>query len=296
MAELDNNQNTEKLTTRDKAQVNMLATSISTQLISFFGKNFGSLNSNFSNLKQEISNVSENISSVNNTSYSHIIRELNKSLNISKSFIKKHLDSVSASNLVELQERKKFLEESSEDNTKELKATNKEIIKITRKLAKDLRGQQAKALADEAKAKNEARLEEENQYKVKTYQVDTPESLQQKLKGFIKDPHLDTSKLTVKDRLSMVSDLKSGVAPEKILAQIKSLQKSNLEKRMDVFNAETAYYKRENSFYEDLAEVQKDLLKFQDKREQYFDYAEKVVGKLHEQEISVQDSIVFILL
>ena len=289
MAELDNNQNTEKLTTRDKAQVNMLATSISTQLISFFGKNFGSLNSNFSNLNQEISNVSENISSVNNTSYSHIIRDLNKSLNISKSFIKKHLDSVAASNLVELQERKKFLEESGEDNTKELKATNKEIIKITRKLAKDLRGQQAKALADEAKAKNEARLEEENQYKVKTRQVDTPESLQQKLKGFIKDPHLDTSKLTVKDRLSMVSDLKSGVAPEKILAQIKSLQKSNLEKRMDAFNAETAYYKRENSFYEDLAEVQKDLLKFQDKREQYFDYAEKVVGKLHEQEISVQD-------
>lgn len=289
MAELDNNQNTEKLTTRDKAQVNMLATSISTQLISFFGKNFGSLNSNFSNLNQEISNVSENISSVNNTSYSHIIRELNKSLNISKSFIKKHLDSVSASNLVELQERKKFLEESSEDNTKELKATNKEIIKITRKLAKDLRGQQAKALADEAKAKNEARLEEENQYKVKTYQVDTPESLQQKLKGFIKDPHLDISKLTVKDRVSMVSDLKSGVAPEKILAQIKSLQKSNLEKRIDAFNVENAYYKRENSFYEDLAEVQKDLLKFQDKREQYFDYAEKVVGKLHEQEISVQD-------
>ena len=289
MAELDNNQNTEKLTTRDKAQVNMLATSISTQLISFFGKNFGSLNSNFSNLNQEISNVSENISSVNNTSYSHIIRDLNKSLNISKSFIKKHLDSVAASNLVELQERKKFLEESGEDNTKELKATNKEIIKITRKLAKDLRGQQAKALADEAKAKNEARLEEENQYKVKTRQVDTPESLQQKLKGFIKDPHLDTSKLTAKDRVSMVSDLKSGVAPEKILAQIKSLQKSNLEKRMDAFNAETAYYKRENSFYEDLAEVQKDLLKFQDKREQYFDYAEKVVGKLHEQEISVQD-------
>lgn len=289
MANLDNNQNTEKLTTRDKAQVNMLANSISAQLISFFGKNFGSLNSNFSNLNQEISNVSENISSVNNTSYSHIIRELNKSLNISKSFIKKHLDSVSANNLIELQERKKFLEESSEDNTKELKATNKEIIKITRKLAKDLRGQQAKALADEAKAKNEARLEEEQQYKVKTRQVDTPESLQQKLKGFIKDPRLDISKLTVKDRVSMVSDLKSGVAPEKILAQIKSLQKSNLEKRIDTFNAENAYYKRENSFYEDLAEVQKDLLKFQDKREQYFDYAEKVIGKLHEQEISVQD-------
>lgn len=289
MANLDNNQNTEKLTTRDKAQVNMLANSISAQLISFFGKNFGSLNSNFSNLNQEISNVSENISSVNNTSYSHIIREFNKSLNISKSFIKKHLDSVSASSLIELQERKKFLEESSEDNTKELKATNKEIIKITRKLASDLKGQQAKALADEAKAKNEARLEEEQQYKVKTRQVDTPESLQQKLKGFIKDPHLDISKLTVKDRVSMVSDLKSGVAPEKILAQIKSLQKSNLEKRIDAFNAENAYYKRENSFYEDLAEVQKDLLKFQDKREQYFDYAEKVVGKLHEQEISVQD-------
>lgn len=289
MAELDNNQNTEKLTTRDKAQVNMLANSISAQLISFFGKNFGSLNSNFSNLNQEISNVSENISSVNNTSYSHIIRELNKSLNISKSFIKKHLDSASASSLIELQERKKFLEESSEDNTKELKATNKEIIKITRKLAKDLRGQQANALAEEAKAKNEARLEEEQQYKVKTRQVDTPESLQQKLKGFIKDPYLDISKLTAKDRVSMVSDLKSGVAPEKILAQIKSLQKSNLEKRIDAFNAENAYYKRENSFYEDLAEVQKDLLKFQDKREQYFDYAEKVVGKLHEQEISVQD-------
>lgn len=289
MANLDNNQNTEKLTTRDKAQVNMLANSISAQLISFFGKNFGSLNSNFSNLNQEISNVSENISSVNNSSYSHIIRDLNKSLNISKSFIKKHLDSISANSLIELQERKKFLEESSEDNTKELKATNKEIIKITRKLAKDLRGQQAKALADEAKAKNEARLEEENQYKVKTRQVDTPESLQQKLKGFIKDPHLDISKLTVKDRVSMVSDLKSGVAPEKILAQIKSLQKSNLKKRLDAFNAENAYYKRENSFYEDLAEVQKDLLKFQDKREQYFDYAEKVVGKLHEQEISVQD-------
>lgn len=289
MVNLDNNQNTEKLTTRDKAQVSMLANSISAQLISFFGKNFGSLNSNFSNLNQEISNVSENISSVNNTSYSHIIRELNKSLNISKSFIKKHLDSVSANNLIELQERKKFLEESSEDNTKELKATNKEIIKITRKLAKDLSGQQAKAFADEAKAKNEARLEEEQQYKVKTRQVDTPESLQQKLKGFIKDPRLDISKLTVKDRVSMVSDLKSGVAPEKILAQIKSLQKSNLEKRIDAFNAENAYYKRENSFYEDLAEVQKDLLKFQDKREQYFDYAEKVVGKLHEQEISVQD-------
>lgn len=289
MAKFDNNQNTEKLTTRDKAQVNMLANSISAQLISFFGKNFGTLNSNFSNLNQEISNVSENISSVNNTSYSHIIRELNKSLNISKSFIKKHLDSVSASSLIELQERKKFLEESNEGNSKELKATNKEIIKITRKLAKDLRGQQAKALADEAKAKEEARLEKEKQYKVKTHQVDTPESLQQKLKGFIKDPHLDISKLTVKDRVSMVSDLKSGVAPEKILAQIKSLQKSNLEKRIDAFNAENAYYKRENSFYEDLAEVQKDLLKFQDKREQYFDYAEKVVGKLHEQEISVQD-------
>lgn len=289
MAKLDNNQNTEKLTTRDKAQVNMLANSISAQLISFFGKNFGSLNSNFSNLNQEISNVSENISSVNNTSYSRIIRELNKSLNISKSFIKKHLDLASANELKELQERKKFLEESNEDNSKELKVTNKEIIKITRKLASDLRGQQAKALADEAKAKNEARLEEEQQYKVKTRQVDTPESLQQKLKGFIKDPHLDISKLTVKDRVSMVSDLKSGVAPEKILAQIKSLQKSNLEKRIDAFNAENAYYKRENSFYEDLAEVQKDLLKFQDKREQYFDYAEKVVGKLHEQEISVQD-------
>ena len=289
MAKLDNNQNTEKLTTRDKAQVSMLANSISAQLISFFGKNFGSLNSNFSNLNQEISNVSENISSVNNSSYSHIIRELNKSLNISKSFIKKHLDSASANELKELQERKKFLEESNEDNSKELKATNKEIIKITRKLAKDLRGQQAKALAEEAKVKNEARLEEEQQYKVKTRQVDTPESLQQKLKGFIKDPYLDISRLTVKDRVSMVSDLKSGVAPEKILAQIKSLQKSNLEKRMDAFNAENAYYKRENSFYEDLAEVQKDLLKFQDKREQYFDYAEKVVGKLHEQEISVQD-------
>lgn len=289
MANLDNNQNTEKLTTRDKAQVSMLANSISAQLISFFGKNFGSLNSNFSNLNQEISNVSENISSVNNSSYSHIIRDLNKSLNISKLFIKKHLDLASANELKELQERKKFLEESNEDNSKELKATNKEIIKITRKLAKDLRGQQAKALADEAKVKNEARLEEEQQYKVKTRQVDTPESLQQKLKGFIKDPHLDISKLTVKDRVSMVSDLKSGVAPEKILAQIKSLQKSNLEKRLDAFNAENAYYKRENSFYEDLAEVQKDLLKFQDKREQYFDYAEKVVGKLHEQEISVQD-------
>lgn len=289
MAKVDNNQNTEKLTTRDKAQVNMLANSISAQLISFFGKNFGSLNSNFSNLNQEISNVSENISSVNNTSYSHIIRELNKSLNISKSFIKKHLDSASASSLIELQERKKFLEESSEDNTKELKATNKEIIKITRKLAKDLSGQQAKALAEEAKAKNEARLEEEKQYNVKTRQVDTPESLQQKLKGFIKDPHLNISKLTVKDRLSMVSDLKSGTAPEKILAQIKSLQESNLEKRMAALNAENAYYKRENSFYEDLAEVQKDLLKFQDKREQYFEYAEKVVGKLHEQEISIQD-------
>lgn len=289
MSKLDNNQNTEKLTTRDKAQINMLANSISSQLISFFGKNFGALNSNFSNLNQEISNVSENISSINNASYSHIIRDLNKSLNISKSFIKKHLDSVSASSLIELQERKKFLQESNEDNTEELKATNKEIIKITRKLAKDLRGQQAKALAEEAKAKNEARLEEEQQYKVKTRQVDTPESLQQKLKGFIKDPHLDISKLTVKDRVSMVSDLKSGVAPEKILAQIKSLQKSNLEKRIDAFNAENAYYKRENSFYEDLAEVQKDLLKFQDKREQYFDYAEKVVGKLHEQEISIQD-------
>lgn len=289
MAKLDNNQNTEKLTTRDKAQVNMLANSISSQLISFFGKNFSTLNSNFSNLNQEISNVSENISSINNTSYSHIIRDLNKSLNISKTFIKKHLDSVSASSLIELQERKKFLEESNEDNSKELKATNKEIIKITRKLAKDLRGQQAKAFADEAKVKNEARLEEEQQYKVKTRQVDTPESLQQKLKGFIKDPNLDISKLTAKDRLSMVSDLKSGTAPEKILAQIKSLQTSNLDKRMAALNAENAYYKRENSFYEDLAEVQKDLLKFQDKREQYFEYAEKVVGKLHEQELSVQD-------
>lgn len=143
MAKLDNNQNTEKLTTRDKAQVNMLANSISAQLISFFGKNFGSLNSNF-------------------------------------------------------------------------------------------------------------------------------------------------SKLTAKNR-GVSSDLKSEGTPEKVLSQVKSLQKSNLKKRMAAFNAETAYYKRENSFYEDLAEVQKDLLKFQDKREQYFDYAEKVVGKLHEQEISVQD-------
>lgn len=289
MAKLDNNQNTEKLTTRDKAQVNMLANSISSQLISFFGKNFGSLNSNFSNLNQEISNVSENINSINNASYSHIIRDLNKSLNISKSFIKKHLDTITASNLVELQERKKFLEESGEDNTKELKATNKEIIKITRKLAGTLQGQQAKALADETKAKEEARLEQDKQYKVQTRTVDTPESLQQKLKGFIKDPNLDISKLTAKDRLSMVSDLKSGTAPEKILAQVKSLQTSNLDKRMAALNAENAYYKRENSFYEDLAEVQKDLLKFQDKREQYFEYAEKVVGKLHEQEISVQD-------
>lgn len=289
MAKLDNNQNTEKLTTRDKAQVNMLANSISSQLISFFGKNFGTLNSNFSNLNQEISTVSENISSVNNASYSHIIRDFNKSLNISKSFIKKHLDSTAASNLAELQERKKFLEESDEDNTKELKATNKEIIKITKKLAKDLIGQHDKALADEAKAKEEARLETENQYKVKTRQVDTPESLQQKLKGFIKDPHLNISKISVKDRLSMVSDLKSGTAPEKILAQVKSLQTSNLNKRMAALDAENAYYKRENSFYEDLAEVQKDLLKFQDEREKYFDYAEKVVGKLHEQEISVQD-------
>lgn len=143
MAKLDNNQNTEKLTTRDKAQVNMLANSISAQLISFFGKNFGSLNSNF-------------------------------------------------------------------------------------------------------------------------------------------------SKLTAKDR-RVSSDLKSEGTPEKVLSQVKSLQKLNLKKRMAAFNAETAYYKRENSFYEDLAEVQKDLLKFQDKREQYFDYAEKVVGKLYEQEISVQD-------
>lgn len=135
--------NTEKLTTRDKAQINMLANSISAQLISFFGKNFGSLNSNF-------------------------------------------------------------------------------------------------------------------------------------------------SKLTAKDR-GVSSDLKSEGTPEKVLSQVKSLQKSNLKKRMAAFNAETAYYKRENSFYEDLAEVQKDLLKFQDKREQYFDYAEKVVGKLYEQEISVQD-------
>lgn len=289
MAKLDNNQNTEKLTTRDKAQINMLANSISSQLISFFGKNFGSLNSNFSNLNQEISNVSENISSINNTSYSHIIRDLNKSLNISKTFIKKHLDTITASNLVELQERKKFLEESGEDNTKELKATNKEIIKITRKLAGTLQGQQAKALADDKKAKEEARLEQDKQYKVQTRTVDTPESLQQKLKGFIKDSHLDISKISVKDRLSMVSDLKSGTAPEKVLAQIKSLQTSNLDKRMAALNAENAYYKRENSFYEDLAEVQKDLLKFQDKREQYFEYAEKVVGKLHEQEISVQD-------
>lgn len=289
MAKLDNNQNTEKLTTRDKAQINMLANSISSQLISFFGKNFGTLNSNFSNLNQEISTVSENISSVNNASYSHIIRDFNKSLNISKSFIKKHLDSTAASNLAELQERKKFLEESDEDNTKELKATNKEIIKITKKLAKDLIGQHDKALADEAKAKEEARLETENQYKVKTRQVDTPESLQQKLKGFIKDPHLNISKISVKDRLSMVSDLKSGTAPEKVLAQINSLQKTNLEKRLTALDAENTYYKRENSFYEDLAEVQKDLLKFQDKREQYFDYAEKVIGKLHEQEISIQD-------
>lgn len=289
MAKSDNNQNTEKLTTRDKAQVSMLANSISAQLISFFGKNFGSLNSNFSNLNQEISNVSENISSINNTSYSHIIRDLNKSLNISKSFIKKHLDTIAASNLVELQERKKFLEESGEDNTKELKATNKEIIKITNKLANSLKGQQAKAFADEKKAKEEARLEQDKQYKTQTRTVDTPESLQQKLKGIIKDPNLDISKISVKDRLSMVSDLKSGTAPEKVLAQIKSLQTSNLDKRMAALNAENAYYKRENSFYEDLAEVQKDLLKFQDKREQYFEYAEKVVGKLHEQEISVQD-------
>ena len=289
MAKLDNNQNTEKLTTRDKAQVNMLANSISSQLISFFGKNFGSLNSNFSNLNQEISNISENISSINNTSYSYIIRDLNKSLNISKSFIKKHLDTIAASNLVELQERKKFLEESGEDNTKELKATNKEIIKITNKLANSLKGQQAKAFADEKKAKEEARLEQDKQYKTQTRTVDTPESLQQKLKGIIKDPNLDISKISVKDRLSMVSDLKSGTAPEKILAQVKSLQTSNLDKRMAALNAENAYYKRENSFYEDLAEVQKDLLKFQDKREQYFEYAEKVVGKLHEQEISVQD-------
>ena len=273
MAKLDNNQNTEKLTTRDKAQVNMLANSISTQLISFFGKNFGSLNSNFSNLNQEISNVSENISSVNNSSYSHIIRDLNKSLNISKSFIKKHLDSVSASNLVELQERKKFLEESNEDNSKELKATNKEIIKITRKLARDLKGQQAKALADEAKAKEEAQLERDKQDKELRLSK-RPENLQKQIMGEEKS-RWDFSKLTVKDRLSMVSDLKSGTAPEKVLAQIKSLQESNLEKRMDAFNAENAYYKRENSFYEDLAEVQKDLLKFQDKREQYFDYAEK---------------------
>ena len=289
MAKSDNNQNTEKLTTRDKAQVSMLANSISAQLISFFGKKFGSLNSNFSNLNQEISNVSENISSINNTSYSHIIRDLNKSLNISKSFIKKHLDTIAASNLVELQERKKFLEESGEDNTKELKATNKEIIKITNKLANSLKDQQAKAFADEKKAKEEARLEQDKQYKTQTRTVDTPESLQQKLKGIIKDPNLDISKISVKDRLSMVSDLKSGTAPEKVLAQIKSLQTSNLDKRMAALNAENAYYKRENSFYEDLAEVQKDLLKFQDKREQYFEYAEKVVGKLHEQEISVQD-------
>ncbi len=287
MAKLDNNQNTEKLTTRDKAQVNMLANNISSQLISFFGKNFGTLNSNFSNLNQEISNVSENISSVNNASYSHIIRDLNKSLNISKSFIKKHLDSVAASNLVELQERKKFLEESDEDNTKELKATNKEIIKITKKLAKDLIGQHDKALADEAKAKEEARLEEEKQYKVQQ-QEKRPQNLQKQIMGEQRS-HWDFSKLTAKDRLSMVSDLKSGVAPEKVLSQAKSLQTSNLDKRMAAFNAETAYYKRENSFYEDLAEVQKDLLKFQDKREQYFDYAEKVAGKLHEQEISVQD-------
>lgn len=289
MAKLDNNQNTEKLTTRDKAQVNMLANSISAQLISFFGKNFGSLNSNFSNLNQEISNVSENISSINNTSYSHIINNLNKSLSISKSFIKKHIDQIAANNLLELEERRKFLEESGEDNTKELKATNKEIIKITNKLANSLRGQQAKALADERKAKEEARVEQDKQYKTQTRTVDTPESLQQKLKGIIKDPNLDISKISVKDRLSMVSDLKSGAAPEKILAQVKSLQTSNLDKRMAALNAENAYYKRENSFYEDLAEVQKDLLKFQDKREQYFEYAEKVVGKLHEQEISVQD-------
>lgn len=287
MANLDNNQNTEKLTTRDKAQVNMLANSISAQLISFFGKNFGSLNSNFSNLNQEISNVSENISSVNNSSYSHIIRDLNKSLNISKSFIKKHLDSVSASNLVELQERKKFLEESDKDNTKELKATNKEIIKITRKLASDLRGQQAKALADETKAKEEAQLERDKQDKELRLSK-RPENLQKQIMGEEKS-RWDFSKLTAKERFSMVSDLKSGITPEKVLAQAKSLQTSNLDKRMAALNAENAYYKRENSFYEDLAEVQKDLLKFQDKREQYFDYAEKVVGKLHEQEISVQD-------
>lgn len=287
MAKVDNNQNTEKLTTRDKAQVNMLANSISAQLISFFGKNFGSLNSNFSNLNQEISNVSENISSINNNSYSHIIRDLNKSLNISKSFIKKHLDSVSANNLVELQERKKFLEESDKDNTKELKATNKEIIKITRKLAGDLRGQQAKALADEAKAKEEAQLERDKQDKELRLSK-RPENLQKQIMGEEKS-RWDFSKLTAKDRFSMVSDLKSGITPEKVLAQAKSLQTSNLDKRMAALNAENAYYKRENSFYEDLAEVQKDLLKFQDKREQYFDYAEKVVGKLHEQEISVQD-------
>lgn len=287
MAKLDNNQNTEKLTTRDKAQVNMLANSISSQLISFFGKNFGALNSNFSNLNQEISNVSENISSINNASYSHIIRDLNKSLNISKSFIKKHLDTIAASNLVELQERKKFLEESGEDNTKELKATNKEIIKITRKLAGTLQGQQAKALADDKKAKEEAQLEQDRLYKEQRLSK-RPENIQNQLLGLEKN-RWDFSKLTAKERFSMVSDLKSGTAPEKILAQIKSLQTSNLDKRMAALNAENAYYKRENSFYEDLAEVQKDLLKFQDKREQYFEYAEKVVGKLHEQEISVQD-------
>lgn len=287
MAKSDNNQNTEKLTTRDKAQVNMLANSISSQLISFFGKNFGTLNSNFSNLNREISNVSENISSVNNTSYSHIIRELNKSLNISKSFIKKHLDSISASNLVELQERKKFLEESGKDNSKELKATNKEIIKITRKLAGTLQGQQAKALADDKKAKEEAQLEQDRLYKEQRLSK-RPENIQNQLLGLEKN-RWDFSKLTAKDRLSMVADLKSGMAPEKVLAQAKSLQTSNLDKRMAALNAENAYYKRENSFYEDLAEVQKDLLKFQDKREQYFDYAKKVVGKLHEQEISVQD-------
>ena len=287
MAKSDNNQNTEKLTTRDKAQVNMLANSISSQLISFFGKNFGTLNSNFSNLNREISNVSENISSVNNTSYSHIIRELNKSLNISKSFIKKHLDSISASNLVELQERKKFLEESGKDNSKELKATNKEIIKITRKLAGTLQGQQAKALADDKKAKEEAQLEQDRLYKEQRLSKRS-ENIQNQLLGLEKN-RWDFSKLTAKDRLSMVADLKSGMAPEKVLAQAKSLQTSNLDKRMAALNAENAYYKRENSFYEDLAEVQKDLLKFQDKREQYFDYAKKVVGKLHEQEISVQD-------
>lgn len=287
MAKLDNNQNTEKLTTRDKAQVNMLANSISSQLISFFGKNFGSLNSNFSNLNQEISNVSENISSINNASYSHIIRDLNKSLNISKSFIKKHLDTITASNLTELQERKKFLEESGETNTKEFRVTNKEIIKITRKLAGTLQGQQAKALADDKKAKEEAQLEQDRLYKEQRLSK-RPENIQNQLLGLEKN-RWDFSKLTAKERFSMVSDLKSGTAPEKILAQIKSLQTSNLDKRMATLNAENAYYKRENSFYEDLAEVQKDLLKFQDKREQYFEYAEKVVGKLHEQEISVQD-------